>query len=131
MIRAPMTLMAVMAVLVLPILSGCSSAATSAGGDPFGGAGGQQGSELRIVVENRYLSEVTLFARSSGRRIRMGTVGGLSAGDFSVQWPGPSNLQVEIQSLDGSRYLTPGVYAGPGDAVQLVVESQLRYSRLR
>lgn len=128
--RARVTMMAFL-VLAAPALSGCSTGSATSG-NPFGGPGAQGSrSELQIVAGSRYFSEVTLFAVSSGRRIRMGTLSGMSDGSFSVSWPSQANLQVEIQTLDGSRYVTPAVFAGPGDTVELLVESQLRYSRLR
>jgi len=130
--RAPMKMIALLAALAVPTLSGCSSASTTSG-DPFGGAVAQGSrSELRIVVTNRYIGEVTLFAVSGGgRRVRMGTVGGLNDGSFSVSWPNQDNLQVEIRALGGSRYVTQSIFAAPGDTVELFVESQLSYSRLR
>jgi len=111
-------------------LTACS-AGTAASRDPFGGPAAARASELVIVTENRFISEVTLFAVSSGRRVRMGYVGGMNDKTFSIPWASQANLQVEIQPLDGSRYLTPAIIANPGEEVLLVVESQLRYSRLR
>ena len=111
-------------------VAGCSGGGTTTAGDPFGGPGARSASQIVIETTNRYLSEVTLHAVSAGRRVRLGSLGGMNDRSFTVSWPTQASLQIEIQTLDGSRYLTRSIAVSPGDAVQLMVESQLRYSRL-
>ena len=100
--------------------------------DPFAPPGTVSNtSEIQIVAENRYFSQVSLYAVTNGRRMRMGSMGGSGTQTFSLTWGAQADLQVEIDSADGFQYVTPAILANPGDVVHLVVESQLNYSRLR
>jgi hypothetical protein len=120
---------ALFVVLAAPALAACSAGTAR---NPFMDqeeVGSR--SALRISAESRYFSRVTLYAISTGRRIRIGSVSGLSEEQFSVSWPSQTDLQVLIETQDGYSFLTSAIVATPGETVYLVIESQLRYSRLR
>jgi hypothetical protein len=119
--------------VLLVVLAALPLAACSGGTarNPFMGQEEASGSVLRISAQNNYFSRVSLYAVATGRRVRLGTVGTLSEEQFSISWTSQAELQIRIETTDGYGYLTSAILASPGDTVYLVVESDLRFSRLR
>jgi hypothetical protein len=110
------------------VLGGCASGTP----EPAWGTDerGRPDSQITVRVQNRQFSEVTLWAVSDGGRLRMGTVNSMGTEVVRVPWSGLRPLQVEINLLQGERFLTSPVNVPEGEQVTLVIESVLRESQL-
>lgn len=120
----PRTLAGIVCMLVL--LGSCGTgrpAATSGPAPPPQEA-------ARLIVENQSTSQMRIFAIFAGQEVRIGTVNGLST--QSVRIPaylvgGGRSLRFASVPLGGqSAATTVEMYVVPGDAVRLVIPSQLR-----
>jgi hypothetical protein len=117
--------------LVLSLLAGCATAGKAVDADPFKEAPkGRQ--EIRIAVENLNFNDARLFALSLGKRQRLGIVAGKRSAVFTIPWPGPEPLRIEIDLLAGPKCTTRMIETDPGDTLDLIIESvfdQTRYCR--
>jgi len=84
----------------------------------------------RLLVDNQSTAQIRIFALSSGQRVRLGTVNGLSTEtltipDFLVG--GGRNIAFVTEPLAGQASArTIELYVTPGDAVRLIIPSQIR-----
>jgi hypothetical protein len=77
-----------------------------------------------LAVQNQNFDDVTLYAVSDGRRMRLGAVNGNARRTFEFRWL-YQTLQIEIDVLAGRRYLTTQMLLQPGDALQLIIPPNL------
>ncbi len=97
--------------------------------DPFAAArAGKQ--IIRIHVTNLNFADATLWAFRGGTRIRLGTVGGKQDGVFTMDWPHPDRLQMQIDLLGGGRCNTRVIETDPGDEIDLQIDVVLSRSSL-
>jgi len=89
--------------------------------DPFSAArAGKQ--MIRIHVTNLNFADATLWAFRGSTRIRLGTVGGKRDGVFTLDWPHPDRLQMQIDLLGGGRCNTRVIDTDPGDEIDLQID---------
>lgn len=91
---------------------------------------GRRSAELTLRVENRQLSEATLYALSGADRLRLGTVNSMAVSRIRVPWRGFGTLQVEINILGGGRFVTAPLDAGEGYTLNLTIADPLEASEL-
>lgn len=120
--------------LLVASLTACTSG-TRTTRDPFApppARGGTAASGLRVEVISRQLQDVSLYVVGSANgRTSLGIVPARGQRSFRMAWDRRAGLQIEIQTRDGYRFLTPPHTVGPGETVYLVVEQELTASRLR
>ena len=83
------------------------------------------------MVTNQHFSDATLWALSSGRRTRLGTVTGKESERFTLDWAQLQDLAIEISILAGERYVTPRLTASPGDRLRLDIRRPVNRSVLQ
>ncbi len=113
----------------LLLLVGASACArlTDPPRDPFGGEGGRpRAAEVRIEVRNDNFNEATLYALSPGRRRRVGRVDGNGRARFRIPWTVTDPVRFEIDILGVGRCTTRPLTVGPGDVVEVLVDSVVR-----
>ena len=117
-------------VLVLALLAACSSS-TPDEENPFRPDSFQpRGGELEILVNNLNFADATIVAFHEAGRTRLGTVGGKSSGRFRIPWSGMRDLRLRIDLLASDTWTSAPLAVGPGDQVDLTIETVLTRSRL-
>jgi len=113
-----------------PLALAVASAACGGGGpfagqapDPFAGQATAQ--EIRLRVRNLNFYDATLTALSDTGRRRLGTVGGNQTVVFTVPWPAPGPLRVEIDLLAGPQCTTDDILVSAGEQIDLEIMSDL------
>lgn len=94
--------------------------------NPF--AKGSSGT-IRLYVENNNYHQATISALGNLRR-RIGIVGGHRSESFRIDWPGPDELQLEIDILAGGNYITNSVPLEPGETATLYIQEPKSLSTL-
>lgn len=100
----------------------CASTATPTDSDPFDNSGSEARS-VRLMVQNMNFSDVRLFAIRRGSRTSLGVVSGKRDAEFTLDWPLPEPLQIEIRLLAGPHCLTREMEVDPGDVLELQISS--------
>jgi len=100
----------------------CASTGSPAESDPFDSAGSEARS-VRLMVQNMNFSDVRLFAIRRGSRTSLGVVSGKRDAEFTLDWPLPEPLQIEIRLLAGPNCLTREMEVDPGDVLELQISS--------
>jgi hypothetical protein len=119
-----------LAVSGLVLTLGPGGCATPSAGSPFERQT-NPGQALTLRVENRNLSDVTVFVRDGSRRQEIGTVNSRGVEFFAIPWNPGRPLDLEIESATGERYrLSPYIYGGSG-RLELIITPELRDSVLR
>jgi hypothetical protein len=115
----------------LVLTLGPGGCATPSAGSPFERQT-NPGQALTLRVENRNLSDVTVFVRDGSRRQEIGTVNSRGVEFFAIPWNPGRPLDLEIESaVGGERYrLSPYIYKGSG-RLELIIAPELRDSVLR
>lgn len=110
--------------LAMPWITGCSVATAS---NPFAArsAGAQ---EIQIVVESTTFNDVTIWAISQSRRVRLGRVGGMADSRFTMEWDHVEQLSLRIDMLAGQTYTTPAITVSAGERVLLRVRDPVSSS---
>jgi hypothetical protein len=105
------------------------AAACAAGSNvqnPFDGSVEQaQADRLRIQVQNLNFNDVTVFAVSSGQRVRLGTVTGKTDGSYTISWNYANPIQFEVDMIGGNGCATPPIAVDRGARVWLQVPGEL------
>ena len=76
---------------------------------------------VRLYVENNNYNQATISALGNLQR-RIGIVGGHRSESFRIEWPSPDALQLEIDILAGSTYITNSVPLEPGETATLYIQ---------
>ncbi|MBW3535157.1 MAG: hypothetical protein KY453_08075 [Gemmatimonadetes bacterium] len=114
-------LLATLVPLVL-IASACGSATSASSADPFERAGSRN---IRIEVTNLNFNDATLHALRGGERHRLGTVTGKGSASYTMDWPLPQPLRIQIDLLAGGDCTTRSMQVDPGDIIELQIELDL------
>lgn len=108
--------------LLFPALVAC---ATTARSEP-----GVLPPETTLLVENRSLSELRVYALSSGQRVRLGDVGGNANAQLRIPdhlVGGGRQLGFVVDQVGGRQIGTNyQIYVTPGRQVRLLIPAQLR-----
>ncbi len=118
------------ALLALGLLAaGCATAAPN----PFAAPGEKQGGDIRILVQNRALDQVRVYALVGGDEQQLGEVRARSTAQMRMDWPRTGNLRFRLEPLTGLRRTTGPVIVRPGDIVELFITSDPAnsYARVR
>ncbi len=109
------------------VVAGCGARTSATAGPEVGSTDGETS---RIVVENQSTAQMRIFAISVGQRVRIGSVNGLSTQTLRIPdyvVGGGRNIGFAIEPLAGRASAhTVELYVSPGDAVRLVIPSQIR-----
>lgn len=101
------------------LFTGC--AAGGGESNPF--SADQTQREIKIIIKNQAFMDATVYAVSTGGMRRLGQVTGKRETVFTMSWPGPSDLYLEIDILAGPRCRTERMLVDPGDEVELIIET--------
>lgn len=100
-------------------LTACSSTASPGTVTPFTDAVADR--SVEIIVDNRNWSDARLYAIRRGGRTQLGVVGGKAQRTFTIDWPIPETMQIEISMLAGPRCYTDTLPVDPGDVLDLQI----------
>ena len=124
--RSPMTrtLRAALACVVLFGASGCGLGGNAP--NPFDGNVRQASEDrLRIQVQNLNFNDVTVFAISSGQRVRLGNVTGKTDRDFRLRWNYSDPISFRIDVVGGDVCATQPILVEPGARVWVQIPNQV------
>lgn len=110
------------------MISGCASSPA-----PVTGRFHVPVSAATITVENRRLTDVSVYALVGGTRVRLGVVDSQSSRTFSVPRtiPIPSDIELLATArLDDENYSSLPIAVGPGDSIVFIVEHAMKFSML-
>ena len=96
--------------------SGCGAVQM---GDPLEGAE----DFIEIVVDNRYISDVRVWAVSSAGNEYLGTVMGKGRETFTHRWSRPDDLSLLVRTIGGRSFTTRRIDTAPGESVELLVSA--------
>ena len=109
--------------IALALLSAaCSHRTQSASSEP---TPEQQDAQTTVKVENQNFSDMDVFVRTSGTRVRLGMVSGMSSTVFTI----PADIvrispqvQFELHPIGGNRNpISETITVMPGDQVKLTI----------
>ena len=103
------------------LLAGASSGCASARSAPLDGPGD---AAIRVQVENRAFENATVHAIWRGRRLRLGTVIGLTTAEYKVDLESSALLRFEIDLLAGPKCATEQMWVDPGDIIVVEITPQ-------
>ncbi|MEX2466267.1 MAG: hypothetical protein WD995_05120 [Gemmatimonadota bacterium] len=123
----------VRATLVLASLLVASSCGLSSNArNPFDGSLQQQEEDrLRISVQNMNFNDITVYAISSGQRVRVGSVTGKTDGTFRLPWNYANPISFEINVIGGRGCDTPPISVDPGARIWVQVPNQVGMGQCR
>ena len=98
--------------------SGCTRARDSG---PFIA---QADARINIEVRNHSYEDVTLHAIWPGKRVRLGSVNGLTDANYVIPWDVSELLQIEMDMLAGGTCTLRPIVADPGDIILLEITNQ-------
>jgi len=110
-VRAPLLALALFS-------AGC---ATAAARSPFAGPSQQGSGEIRILVQNRSVYQVRVYAVWGSKSQELGNVPGQSGAQLRMDLPDTGNLRFRIEPVAALQRTTNPVIVRPGDIVDLVV----------
>lgn len=113
------------AIIVPLLLSGCGGGASY---DPFAGTAERR---VTVRIQNLHNSDVNVVALGPGLRHEIGMVSARAVRQASVPWSGYQDLRFQIEPIGGRRVTTSGVAVGPGERVELIVQSPVERSFIR
>lgn len=121
------------AALVLVSLLGATACGLSNNArNPFDGSLQQeQEDRLRIQVQNMNFNDVTVFAVSSGQRVRVGSVTGKTDQDFRLGWNFADPISFEIDVVGGRGCQTSPILVDPGARVWVQIPNEVGMSGCR
>jgi hypothetical protein len=112
------------------VISGCSSSGVpvSEGFQPPG-----QPSMATITVDNRRLTDISVYALVGSTRVRLGAVETLSTRTFIVPRMIPIPTDIELFATaraDNENYAGLPIAVRPGDSILFIVEHAMKFSML-
>ena len=84
----------------------------------------QADARINIEVLNRAYQDVTLHAIWPGRRVRLGTVSGLTDANYVLPWSVSEFLRIEMDMLAGENCILRPIIADPGDIILLEITNR-------
>lgn len=104
------------------VLAGCASLGPSrdAAGWEVGSRSGE--GDITLRVENENFNDARLYARWNGERRRLGTVNGLSSGEFTIP-ARIGSLRLEVDFIGGRGFVSGAMSVGPGDNLYFRIPS--------
>ena len=82
------------------------------------------GEFIEIVVDNRYLSDVRIWAVSGAGNEYLGAVMGKNKETFTHRWLRPDDLSLLVRTVGGRSFTTRGIDTAPGESVELQVPAR-------
>ena len=100
--------------------------------NPFDGSLAQaQEDRLRIQVQNMNFNDVTVFAVSSGQRVRVGSVTGKTDGNFRLTWNYADHISFQISVVGGRNCNTAPIAVDPGARVWVQIPIEIGAGQCR
>lgn len=96
--------------------------------DPFAGANGDA---LTIRVENPTREDVEIEVAAAGLRESLGRVSARSRDQFQLPWPGSQEIRFHVNLIAGPRHTTRGVVVGPGDQIEMFIQTPIERTVVR
>lgn len=122
--RAATALGATLAVVALVAATGCGAGSNVR--NPFDGSAARESeSRLRVQIQNMNFNDITVFAVSSGQRVRLGSVTGKTDRDFRLAWNYANPISFEIDVVGGRGCGTQPLAVDPGARVWVQVPNQV------
>ncbi len=116
----------IVALLLLAATSGCSAVNAI---NPFDRGSGRS-DHVQLRVQNLNFNDATLHSVTTGARVRLGIVSGKASGAFDIPLSAPQDVQIEVDLVGESPFLTNPVPAQPGETLELRIEVDSRSTRL-
>lgn len=110
----------IVALAATAFLAGC--AAGGGGANPF--SADRYEPEIKIFVTSLAFADVTLYGVTNGGRRRLGQVTGKREVVFTMPFPAPSDLYLEIDFLAGPTCVTERMVVDPGDHLELIIQNE-------
>jgi len=91
------------------------------------------GSIATITVDNRRLTDISVYALVGSTHVRLGAVETLSRRTFTVprMIPIPSDIELFATArADDENYSSLPIAVGPGDSILFIVEHAMKFSML-
>lgn len=127
---ATTSLKATLALVALVGVSGCGLGTNVR--NPFDGSLEQaQEDRLRIQVQNMNFNDITVYAVSSGQRVRLGSVTGKTDQSFRLDWNYAEPITFEVDVLGGQGCRTIPLSVDPGARVWLQIPTEVGVSECR
>jgi hypothetical protein len=100
--------------------------------NPFDGSLEQaQEDRLRVQIQNMNFNDVTVFAISSGQRVRVGSVTGKTDGNFRLNWNYADPISFQISVVGGRNCDTPPIAVDPGARVWVQIPIEIGVAQCR
>jgi hypothetical protein len=111
-----------LSVPLLPVLLLITSACGTVGAaDSFAESESEQ--FIEIVVDNRHINDVRIWAVSRAGNEYLGVVPGKDRTTFTHPWSRPDDLQLLARTLGGRSFTTHAIDTTPGEAVELLISA--------
>ncbi len=78
---------------------------------------------IEIVVDNRHINDVRIWAVSRAGNEYLGVVSGKDRATFTHPWSRPDDLQLRARTLGGRSFTTRAIDTTPGEAVELLISA--------
>ena len=79
------------------------------------------GAFIEIVVDNRYISDIRIWAVSGAGDEYLGVVTAKSRDTFTHRWSRPDDLSLLVRTIGGRSFTTRRIDTAPGESVELLV----------
>lgn len=94
--------------------------------NPFDGSLAQAREDrLRVQIQNLNFSDITVYAVSTGQRVRVGNITGKSDGSFRLTWNYANPIHFEISVVGGRDCATQPLPVEPGARVWVQVPNEI------
>lgn len=84
----------------------------------------QRPDPIAVEIQNQDFYDADVYALLGGARLRLGTVTGETNGTFHFPWT-PQEIRMEVHLIGVGSFVTGGIYADPGDQLQLLLQPDL------
>ena len=78
---------------------------------------------IEIVVDNRHINDVRIWAVSHAGNEYLGVVSGKDRATFTHPWSRADDLQLLARTLGGRSFTTRAIDTTPGEAVELLISA--------
>ena len=123
-------LRATLVLVTVAATSACGALANNTP-NPFDGAARSGEDRLRIQIQNMNFNDVTVYAVSSGQRVRLGTVTGKTDESFQIDWNFANPISFQVDVIGGRGCDTSAIPVDPGARVWVQIPSEMGISGCR